>query len=34
MEDMPIWFKAGVYGIVGLTAVYTLWGVVQMMLLP
>ena len=26
MEDFPIWLKIIVWGMLGLTAVYTLWG--------
>jgi len=29
MEDMPIWFKIAIYATVGLTALYTVWGIIQ-----
>ena len=29
MEDFPIWLKLVVWGIMGLTVLYTLWGVFQ-----
>jgi hypothetical protein len=32
MEDMPVWFKIAVWATVGVTALYTIWGVTQMFL--
>jgi hypothetical protein len=29
MEDMPIWFKIIIYATVGLTVLYTAWGILQ-----
>jgi hypothetical protein len=34
MEDTPIWFKIGVWATVGATALYTVWGVAQMLMQP
>jgi hypothetical protein len=34
MEDMPIWFKITVWGTVGATALYTVWGIAQMLIQP
>jgi len=32
MEDFPIWFKAAVYGVVGLTVLYLLIQIVRAMI--
>ncbi len=32
MEDFPIWLKFIVYGTVGLTVVYTAWGIISSVL--
>jgi hypothetical protein len=29
MEDMPVWFKIIIYATVGLTVLYTAWGILQ-----
>lgn len=29
MEDFPIWLKLAVWGLVGLTVLYTAWGIVS-----
>jgi hypothetical protein len=29
MEDMPIWFKIAIWATVGVTALYTVWGIAQ-----
>jgi hypothetical protein len=34
MEDMPIWFKIAIYATVGITALYTVWGIAQSMMQP
>ncbi len=34
MEDFPIWLKLIIYGTVGLTVLYAVWGIVQSMLAP
>jgi hypothetical protein len=32
MEDFPIWLKLVIYATIGLTALYTVWGVIQSIL--
>ena len=32
MEDFPIWLKLTVWGMVGMTLVYTAWGIVSSIL--
>jgi hypothetical protein len=32
MEDLPIWFKIAIYATVGLTALYTAWGIIHSLL--
>jgi hypothetical protein len=32
MEDFPIWLKLTIWGMVGLTVLYSAWGIVQSML--
>jgi hypothetical protein len=29
MEDFPLWLKLVIWGTIGFTALYTLWGVVH-----
>jgi hypothetical protein len=29
MEDFPIWLKLTVWGLIGLTVLYTAWGIVS-----
>jgi hypothetical protein len=29
MEDFPIWLKLVIWATIGLTAIYTLWGIVH-----
>ena len=32
MEDFPIWLKLTIWGMVGLTVLYSAWGIIQSML--
>lgn len=32
MEDFPIWLKIVIYGTIGLTVLYTAWGIIHSML--
>ena len=32
MDDFPIWLKLTVWGLIGLTALYTAWGIVHSIL--
>ena len=32
MEDFPIWLKLVVWGVIGLTVIYTAWGVINSIL--
>ena len=29
MQDMPIWFKITIWATVGITGLYTVWGIAQ-----